>query len=89
MAVTLIIECEKRPRAAAGSGALGFLVRSVLKMCVFMSPGRLSWLHKIELVISNISSPKGGWVGVLGGGAEMVASCQQRMSRVLEIQGDA
>lgn len=32
-------------------------------MCVFMSPGRLSWLHKIELVISNISSPKGGWVG--------------------------
>lgn len=32
-------------------------------MCVFMSPGRLSWLHKIELVISNISSPKGDWVG--------------------------
>lgn len=32
-------------------------------MCVFMSPGRLSWLHKIELVISNISSPKGGWAG--------------------------
>lgn len=72
MAVTLIIECEKRPRAAAGSGASGFLVRSVLKMCVFMSPGRLSWLHKIELVISNISSPKGGWVGEekQGGGVE-------------------
>lgn len=33
-------------------------------MCVFMSPGRLSWLHKIELVISNISSPKGGSVCV-------------------------
>lgn len=62
-------------------------------MCVFMSPGRLSWLHKIELVISNISSPKGGWVeegGREGGrGAEMVASCQQGMSRVLEIQRDA
>lgn len=59
-----------------------------------MSPGRLSWLHKIELVISNISSPKGGWVGGwLGGkeqgGAEMVASCQQGMSPVLEIQRDA
>ena len=62
MAITLIIECEKRPSAAAGSSALGFLVRSVLKMCVFMSPGRLSWLHKIELVISNISSPKGACV---------------------------
>lgn len=37
-------------------------------MCVFMSPGRLSWLHKIELVISNISSPKGGWVGGEEGG---------------------
>lgn len=36
-------------------------------MCVFMSPGRLSWLHKIELVISNISSPKGG--GGVGAGA--------------------
>lgn len=36
-------------------------------MCVFMSPGRLSWLHKIELVISNISSPKGGWVEEEGG----------------------
>lgn len=60
-------------------------------MCVFMSPGRLSWLHKIELVISNISSPKGGlWGGGgQGGGAEMVASCQQGMSRVLEIQRDA
>lgn len=61
-------------------------------MCVFMSPGRLSWLHKIELVISNISSPKGGlWGGggQGGGGAEMVASCQQGMSRVLEIQRDA
>lgn len=32
-------------------------------MCVFMSPGRLSWMHKIELVISNISSPKGGRAG--------------------------
>lgn len=51
-------------------------------MCVFMSPGRLSWLHKIELVISNISSPKGGCMcvcacvcvslrgGLGGGGAE-------------------
>lgn len=59
-----------------------------------MSPGRLSWLHKIELVISNISSPKGGGrvggeekgeeVGVGGGGGvEMVASCQQGMSRGL------
>lgn len=45
-------------------------------MCVFMSPGRLSWLHKIELVISNISSPKGGCVGVGPGESEMVASCQ-------------
>lgn len=67
-------------------------------MCVFMSPGRLSWLHKIELVISNISSPKGGWLaGWLagrvsfgwGGRAEMVASCQRAMSPFLEIQGDA
>lgn len=50
-------------------------------MCVFMSPGRLSWLHKIELVISNISSPKGGWVGEEEQrGAGMVASCQQGMS---------
>lgn len=57
-------------------------------MCVFMSPGRLSWLHKIELVISNISSPKSGRVGG-GGGLEMVASCQQGMSRVLEIRRDA
>lgn len=70
MAVTLIIECEKRPGAAAGCDASGFLVRSVLKMCVFMSPGRLSWLHKIELVISNISSPKGGWVEEEGGRRE-------------------
>lgn len=63
-------------------------------MCVFMSPGRLSWLHKIELVISNISSPKGGWLADWVGGeeqgrAEMVASCQQGMSPVLEIQRDA
>lgn len=59
-------------------------------MCVFMSPGRLSWLHKIELVISNISSPKGGWVGgEEQGRAEMVASCQQGMSPVLENQRDA
>lgn len=59
-------------------------------MCVFMSPGRLSWLHKIELVISNISSPKGGRVGgEEQGRAEMVASCQQGMSPVLEIQRDA
>lgn len=28
-------------------------------MCVFMSSGSLSWLHKIELVISNISTPEG------------------------------
>lgn len=45
-------------------------------MCVFMSRGRLSWLHKIELVISNISSPKGGCVGAGPGESEMVASCQ-------------
>lgn len=50
-------------------------------MCVFMSPGRLSWLHKIELVISNISSPKGDWVGEEEQGrAGMVASCQQGTS---------
>lgn len=28
-------------------------------MCVFMSSGSLSWLHTIELVISNISTPEG------------------------------
>lgn len=50
-------------------------------MCVFMSPGRLSWLHKIELVISNISSPKGDWVGEEEQGElGMVASCQQGTS---------
>lgn len=60
-------------------------------MCVFMSPGRLSWLHKIELVISNISSPKGGCVGVGPGESEMVASRGRVGSRGGggRVQGDA
>lgn len=63
-------------------------------MCVFMSPGRLSWLHKIELVISNISSPKGGGRGAevgVGWGAvgEVGSSCRQGTSRVFKIQRDA
>lgn len=60
-----------------------------------MSPGRLSWLHKIELVISNISSPKGGWVGEeeQGGGVEKLgwshpASREWEFQRERE-EGDA